>query len=82
MKTIKYVAGMLFVAFVVVGLCSFTCNMSIDNDMEVYTHAYLQGTHCNYTVGCGCSGFAPIQHEEVYKLSYCKRCGHHKKYHK
>lgn len=46
------------------------------------THLNVEGARCNYTVGCGCPGFAPIQHQEVYKLSYCKNCGHHKKYHK
>ena len=37
---------------------------------------------CNGTVGCSCSGFAPITNGDVWQESYCRRCSHHKRYHK
>ena len=41
-----------------------------------------QGKHCTYTVGCDCPGFSPITDEDVRHESICKRCRHHKRYHK
>ena len=79
-KIICAISVLMVSAVVVIGLCSFTSNTEVKSD--VCTEVECQGTHCNYTVGCGCPGFAPTQHKEVYKLSICKYCGHHKKYHK
>lgn len=42
----------------------------------------FKGKHCSYTVGCDCSGFAPKTNGDEWEKAYCKRCGHHKKYHK
>ena len=42
----------------------------------------MQGTHCNGTVGCSCSGFAPITNGDVWQQAYCKHCGHKKSSHK
>lgn len=74
-------------AVAVIGLCSFTShlgtkssNCELSHKVDVHVHA--TGKRCDGTVGCGCPGFAPIQHKEVWKYSYCKHCGHHKTYHK
>lgn len=40
------------------------------------------GKCCNGTVGCSCSGFLPKTDGEEWEKLFCKRCGHHKKYHK
>lgn len=66
------------------GLCSFKSNETTNNQVDniINTHACGEGKYCNYSVGCGCPGFAPIQHKEVYKLSICKHCGHHRSFHK
>lgn len=42
----------------------------------------VMGTHCSGTVGCPCSGFAPITNGDVWEQSYCKKCGHHRRCHK
>lgn len=66
-----------------VSLSSFTTSKHLNIDSsEIHTHASCQGKHCTYTVGCGCSGFSPITNGKVWEESYCKRCGHHKSYHK
>ena len=67
-------------AIAIVSLCSFSSRL--DTTTELHADGTCEGKHCSYTVGCSCPGFKPIQHQEVYKLSYCKYCGHHRKYHK
>ena len=42
----------------------------------------FRGKHCTYTQGCDCSGFSPITSGEEWEKSYCRKCGHNKKYHK
>jgi hypothetical protein len=79
-KIICVVSTMMVSAIVVFGLCSFTLQTKVKD--EVCTEVSCQGKHCNYSVGCSGPGFAPTQHEEVNKLSICKYCNHHKKYHK
>ena len=68
----------------IVVLSSFTSQ--VENTTEivstVHTHVSCQGKHCTYTVGCNCSGFSPKTNGNEWEISYCKRCGHHKKYHK
>lgn len=39
------------------------------------------GKHCRGTIGCGCSGFKAIDNGKVWQAAYCKKCGHHKRYH-
>lgn len=81
MKKIIYSISVLALSAVaVVSLCSFTSNL--DAESSTCSDASCEGKHCRYTVGCSCPGFEPIQHEEVYKLSYCRNCGHHKQYHR
>lgn len=74
---------MFFAAAAVVGLCSFTTfnNSHAEAMEETHVHTEANGAHCRYTVGCSCSGFAPSG-PEVYKQYICRRCGHHKSYHK
>jgi len=82
----------IFVAFAVIavsattimGLSSFTSKNRMDTDVVLadYAHESCRGKHCTYTVGCSCSGFAPKTNGKEWEKSYCKRCGHHKKYHK
>lgn len=42
----------------------------------------FRGKNCKYTEGCDCSGFVRITDGEEWEKAYCKRCGHHEKYHK
>lgn len=68
----------------IIALSSFTSNG--ENELRlgasVQTHVSCQGKHCTYTVGCDCSGFSPNTKGKEWEKAYCKRCGHHKKYHK
>lgn len=81
MKKIVYTVSVLLVsAAVITGLCSFTSH--VDSDSGVCADSSCQGKHCSYTVGCDCSGFAPKTNGSVADQSYCKRCGHHRRYHK
>lgn len=41
-----------------------------------------EGKKCNGTVGCDCTGFKPKTDGDVWEEAYCKKCGHHKRYHK
>lgn len=68
----------------ILGLSSFTSEgkNAAELDSAVHTHVSCQGKHCTYTVGCDCSGFSPKTNGKEWEKSYCKRCGHHKKYHK
>ncbi|MBR4295095.1 MAG: hypothetical protein IKT53_08930 [Bacteroidaceae bacterium] len=72
-KMICAVAVMVVSATMVVGLCSFVSHAESD--------APCEGKHCTYTVGCGCSGFSP-KSGDVWEKAYCRRCGHHRNYHK
>ena len=49
---------------------------------SVATQLTSQGSHCNGTVGCSCSGFAPITNGDVWQQAYCKHCGHKKSCHR
>lgn len=71
-------------AIIIVGLSSFTSHSEnvTESETPVHTHVSCQGKHCTYTVGCDCSGFSPKTNGKEWEKSYCKRCGHHKKYHK
>ena len=78
------VASVFLSTITVVALSSFTSKSSNTTESEstVHTHVSCQGKHCTYTVGCDCSGFSPKTNGKEWEKSYCKRCGHHKKYHK
>lgn len=78
------VASVFLSTITVVALSSFTSKSSnaTESESTVHTHVSCQGKHCTYTVGCDCSGFSPKTNGKEWEKSYCKRCGHHKKYHK
>lgn len=79
-KIICTVSAVLVSAVVALALCSFSSGMETTSDG--CADASCQGKHCTYTVGCDCSGFSPKTDGKEWEKSYCKRCGHHKKYHK
>ncbi len=83
-KIMFAVTAIVVSATTVVGLSSFTSQRENATEVEstVLTHVSCQGKHCTYTVGCDCSGFSPKTDGKEWGKSYCKRCGHHKKYHK
>lgn len=77
--TICATSVLLALAVVTFVLCSFTSRTETN---DVYSEVSCQGKHCTGTVGCGCSGFVPKTDSDEWEKAYCKRCGHHKKYHK
>lgn len=83
-NTIYAIVAIVMSTTAIVGLSSFTSQVesSIEAKSDVHTHVSCQGKHCTYTVGCDCSGFSPKTDGKEWEKSYCKRCGHHKKYHK
>ena len=84
-KKIMFAVASVFLSTItVVVLSSFTSKSSnaTESESTVHTHVSCQGKHCTYTVGCNCSGFSPKTNGKEWEKSYCKRCGHHKKYHK
>ena len=84
-KKIMFAVASVFLSTItVVVLSSFTSQSSnaTESESTVHTHVSCQGKHCTYTVGCDCSGFSPKTNGKEWEKSYCKRCGHHKKYHK
>ena len=84
-KKIMFAVASVFLSTItVVALSSFTSKSSNATESESTVHTYVscQGKHCTYTVGCDCSGFSPKTNGKEWEKSYCKRCGHHKKYHK
>ncbi len=42
----------------------------------------FRGKKCSGSVGCNCSGFAPITSGDEWQKSICKHCGHKKSCHK
>lgn len=41
----------------------------------------FKGKVCTGSVGCGCTGFAPITDGDVWQQSICKKCNHKKNEH-
>ena len=83
-KIMLAVFSIFAAAITIVGLSSFTSHSEKTTEFEtpVHTNVSCQCKHCTYTVGCDCSGFSPKTNGKEWEKSYCKRCGHHKKYHK
>lgn len=79
-KKILFGAAIIF-ATVSVSLTSFAYAQKYQSQDEDICLS-CEGKHCTYTVGCDCSGFSPISGDDEYKKNYCRRCGHHKKYHR
>lgn len=67
-------------AAAILTLSSFTSHR--EQPSETHTHVSCQGKHCTGTVGCDCTGFSAITDGKEWQKSYCKKCGHHKSYHK
>lgn len=67
-------------AAAILTLSSFTSHRELPS--ETHTHVSCQGKHCTGTVGCDCTGFSAITDGKEWQKSYCKKCGHHKSYHK
>lgn len=66
----------------IVGFSSFAGQNDTETIIATTVHSHAQGKNCTATVGCDCSGFSPITDGKEYQKNYCKRCGHHKKYHR
>ena len=66
----------------IITLSSFTCHNEMTTDADSHTHICCEGKKCTGTVGCSCSGFSPITDGKEWQKSYCRKCGHHKSYHK
>ena len=74
-KRIMFASATLAVSVTaIIGLSSFASKSD--------SHADCHGKHCTYTVGCDCSGFSPKTDGAEWEKAYCKKCGHHKSYHK
>ena len=83
-KKVLVIVAIVVIAVATVGLYIFTTQTGSVEEIEksVPTQVSSQGKHCTYTVGCDCSGFSPKTNGKEWEKSYCKHCGHHKKYHK
>ena len=79
-KTI--ITSLIVLALAVVGtIFAFKPGASSIAISETDTQVNAEGKRCTYTVGCSCTGFKPITDGAEWEKAYCKRCGHHKKYH-
>ncbi len=88
-NVVKSMLGAVALAAVVAGaaVSMNASSKSVDNHeieacVEYCVHTHASGKHCTYTVGCSCSGFSPITSGKEYEKAYCKKCGHHRSYHK
>lgn len=73
------VCGIAFVAMAALGTLMHV-NATEGNEVEDVVLG-ATGKHCNGTVGCSCSGFKAKTNGSEWEKSYCKNCGHHKRYH-
>lgn len=83
-KMIMALGALVIIVVVIVGLYSFFVQTEDAETVNksVPAHVDSQGKHCTYTVGCNCSGFSPKTSGDEWEKAYCRRCGHHKKYHR
>ncbi len=79
MKKFLYVLITIFLGF-------FSISVHTHEDghhhIVALSESPCEGTHCNGTVGCSCSGFDPITNGQVWQQAYCKHCGHKKSVHR
>lgn len=54
----------------------------VRNHEALFIHVAVQGKHCSGTVGCSCSGFSPITNGDIWEEAYCRRCSHHRRFHR
>ena len=81
-KKIITIALCFGTVFMFAGLVTYKTNAADESNVNVKNSIAMSGKRCNATVGCDCSGFSAITNGEEWQKSYCKRCSHHKKYHK
>lgn len=82
----KMIFGLTVVMIMVAAVATFA---NVVNDIKEgqgffseTSHLATQGTHCSGTVGCGCTGFAPITNGDVWQQAYCRHCGHKRSVHR
>lgn len=75
-------ATLIVSAAAIITLSSFTTHNEAVTETETHTHICCEGKKCTGTVGCSCSGFSPITDGKEWQKSYCRKCGHHRSYHK
>jgi len=80
-NVITLVFGVLVLAIFGVILFAKTPPANISNAIDE-TSVHAQGKKCNGTVGCDCTGFKAKTDGKEWEKSICKKCGHHKRYHK
>ena len=76
MKRILYFIIILLAAIA----STFVATPAHEHDSRI--EVCMQGAHCNGTIGCSCSGFAPITNGDVWQQAYCRKCGHSKSVHR
>ena len=54
----------------------------INGDGDAGREVNFKGKACDGSVGCSCSGFAPITDGEEWQKEWCRKCPHHKRDHK
>ena len=71
-----------FVSIAIVSMAAVNIQSRLNKHQDIEeVHLSAQGKHCSGTVGCSCSGFKAKTDGKEWEKSYCKNCGHHKKYH-
>ena len=82
----KLVLGLLMMVAMIMSASVFANSSnersSLHGQVPQTTHVAMQGKYCTGTVGCSCSGFSPKKSGDVWEEVYCRKCGHHKQYHK
>lgn len=82
-KRILYVVAIVLSMLAIIALNFYMFDVGRDEAQSgVNADVTSKGKHCSYSVGCDCSGFSPKTNGKEWEKSYCKRCGHHKKYHR
>ena len=81
-KIIFALAAVVISSAAIIGLCSFINEKETETAICTTLHTHAQGKNCTGTVGCDCSGWSPITNGDEWQKNYCRRCGHHKNYHR
>lgn len=82
-KRALFVVAIVVSVITIGGLSFYMSDIGrVEAQSEINADVSSKGKHCSYTVGCDCSGFSPKTKGKEWEKSYCRRCGHHKKYHR
>ncbi|MBQ5723625.1 MAG: hypothetical protein IIV64_05435 [Muribaculaceae bacterium] len=81
-KKMMYAVAVVVSVAAAFGLSSFSSEANSASHHSLVSHADCEGKHCTYTEGCDCSGFAPVTGGSEWQKEYCRRCGHHRQYHR